>query len=42
MVHIDEIACGGFIVNPHRCPDGYDCVYGHVPDVPGRCVPTVP
>lgn len=38
MVQIDQIACGGFIAHPHRCPAGYGCVYGHVPDVPGHCV----
>jgi hypothetical protein len=38
MVYIDQIACGGFIYRPHQCPAGYECVYGHVPDIPGRCV----
>lgn len=38
MVAIDDIACGGFILHPHGCPDGYECVHGRVPDLPGRCV----
>ncbi|HEX8794583.1 MAG TPA: hypothetical protein VF765_26740 [Polyangiaceae bacterium] len=38
MVAIDDIACGGFILHPHACPDGYQCVYGRVPDLPGHCV----
>ncbi len=38
MVDIDKIACGGFIAHPHQCPDGYACVYGRIPDVPGHCV----
>jgi hypothetical protein len=30
--------CGGFILNPPSCPDGYQCDFrGHVPDVPGQC-----
>jgi len=38
MVPIDQIACGGFIFNPHHCPDGWYCdYYTHVPDVAGRC-----
>jgi hypothetical protein len=42
MVAIDDIACGGFIMHPHWCPDGFDCVFGHVPDIPGRCVAVSP
>ena len=42
MVPIDQIACGGFITHPHQCPDGYGCVYGHIPDVPGSCVAVDP
>lgn len=38
MVRIDQIACGGFIAHPHQCPDGYQCVFGRIPDVPGHCV----
>src|SRR5262249_42737880 len=25
MVAVDQIACGGFVRNPHKCPDGYSC-----------------
>lgn len=38
MVAIEDIACGGFIANAHRCPDGYVCRYSRIPDVPGHCV----
>lgn len=39
MVEIKDIACGGFTMNPHKCPTGYSCdLSGHVPDVPGKCV----
>jgi hypothetical protein len=39
MVAIDAIQCGGFVVDPHKCPDAYEC---HVsfPDAPGTCVAT--
>ena len=38
MVAIDDIACGGFTMNPHKCPKGYTCELGHIPDLPGSCV----
>jgi hypothetical protein len=38
MVQPEDIRCGGFTVNPHSCPKGWTCEYGHVPDVPGNCV----
>lgn len=38
MVAPEDIRCGGFTTNPHECPKGWDCQYGHVPDVPGKCV----
>ena len=41
MVAIDDISCGGFTMNPHACPSGYDCVMNkpYVPDMPGHCEP---
>lgn len=42
MVAVDQISCGGFIVDPHRCPSGYECVFRHVPDIPGTCQPSQP
>jgi hypothetical protein len=41
MVAIDAIQCGGFIVNHHACPDGYDCTGAKNPDLPGMCTPAV-
>ena len=38
MVAIDDIACGGFTMNPHKCPKGYTCEANHIPDLPGSCV----
>jgi hypothetical protein len=38
MVNVDQIVCGGFIVHPHECPDGYECHLGRIPDVGGHCV----
>lgn len=38
MVQPEDIRCGGFTVNPHVCPKGWVCEYGHVPDIPGNCV----
>ena len=38
MVAIDDIACGGFTANPHKCPKGYTCEANHIPDLPGSCV----
>jgi hypothetical protein len=37
MVAIQDIQCGGFVANPHHCPDGYDCVSNGIPDAPGSC-----
>lgn len=39
MVAIDDIACGGFTINPHHCPAGYDCVSNNpnIADIPGSC-----
>lgn len=43
MVAIDDIACGGFTNNPHKCPDGYSCdLTGSIPDVPGSCTQDPP
>jgi hypothetical protein len=41
MVAIDQIQCGGFVANPHQCPDGYECKPNTIPDVPGTCVQCV-
>lgn len=39
MVHVEDIACGGFIMNAHQCPDGYTCDHtGKNPDTAGTCV----
>jgi hypothetical protein len=38
MVQPENVACGGFIRNAHRCPDGYTCPVRPVPDIPGKCV----
>lgn len=38
MVAIDQISCGGFVMNSHKCPDGYDCALPvGKPDIPGKC-----
>ena len=40
MVAIEDIACGGFIGNPHACPSGYVCSHSGAsinPDLPGGC-----
>jgi hypothetical protein len=38
MVAIDKIACGGFTMNPHSCPTGFDChLPANIPDAPGKC-----
>jgi len=42
MVNIDQIHCGGFIINPHECPSGYRCALGRIPDVGGQCVAVSP
>lgn len=40
----NQIACDGFIMNPHTCPAGYACYKapGTYPDMPGRCMPQIP
>ena len=30
--------CGGFIKNPPKCPGGYHCKLGQIPDQGGICV----
>jgi hypothetical protein len=42
MVSPDQIACGGFILHPHECPDGYECSQTPLADLPGRCDPVDP
>jgi hypothetical protein len=42
MVAIQDIACGGFIVQPHECPGGYVCAYTRLADLPGTCSPVTP
>ncbi len=38
MVNPEDIRCGGFTTNPHKCSAGYHCDFtGVVPDVPGHC-----
>ncbi len=38
MVKPEEIACGGFIRNRHKCPAGFHCnMAGRNPDVGGTC-----
>ncbi|HEX6835984.1 MAG TPA: hypothetical protein VF334_05390, partial [Polyangia bacterium] len=40
MILPTDIRCGGFIAPAlqHACPNGYDCHYTSVPDLPGSCV----
>jgi hypothetical protein len=40
MIDPTQIRCGGFIAPAlqHACPDGYECHYTSVPDLPGSCV----
>jgi hypothetical protein len=39
-VPVAEIACGGFTINPHSCPEGYECTGdGLARDLPGQCTP---
>ncbi len=38
MVQPQDVRCGGFTVNPHACPKGWQCKFNGVPDVPGTCV----
>ncbi len=43
MFEIDEIKCGGFMMNSHQCPTGYSCDHTGVnPDLPGKCVQDPP
>ena len=34
----EEVHCGGFVVNAHKCPPGYTCPHGKNPDVGSICV----
>jgi len=38
MVAPEDIACGGFTANPHKCAKGWKCEANKIPDVPGTCV----
>lgn len=39
LVEPEDIACGGFSINPHQCPAGWSCRGdGLAHDAPGRCV----
>lgn len=39
VVKPKDIACNGFSINPHACPEGWQCrLPGFVADVPGKCV----
>ncbi len=38
MVAPEDIKCGGFTTNPHKCPKGWTCEANKIPDVPGKCV----
>ncbi len=39
VVKPNDIACNGFTMNSHKCPDGWQCrLPDFVADVPGRCV----
>lgn len=39
LVKPKDIACGGFMLNSHSCPDGYRCQLPvGIADVPGKCV----
>ena len=31
-------SCGGFVAHPRQCAAGLNCIFSHVPDVPGTCV----
>jgi hypothetical protein len=38
VVNAASIECNGFTMNPHACPDGFQCILPeHVADVPGKC-----
>jgi hypothetical protein len=34
----EDVRCGGFIRNAHKCPPGYTCPRSKVPDVGSTCV----
>ena len=34
----EDVHCGGFIANAHKCPTGYTCPRSKVPDVASICV----
>jgi hypothetical protein len=39
MVRPEDIQCGGFVANLHKCPEGFECSFlGTHPDMPGKCV----
>lgn len=39
MVKPEDVRCGGFMMNSHKCATGYSCDHtGINPDVPGKCV----
>ena len=38
LIEPTAMACGGFVINPHSCPDGFSCQASQIPDAPGRCV----
>jgi hypothetical protein len=42
MIEPVKVRCGGFTVNPHKCPTGYSCDFPGVPDVPGYCIESSP
>jgi hypothetical protein len=38
LVAIEDVACGGHTINPHACPEGYECTGdGLAYDAPGQC-----
>ena len=43
MVNPEDVRCGGFTRNAHKCATGYSCDHtGIHPDVPGKCVKDAP
>jgi hypothetical protein len=43
MIEIADIKCGGFTLNPHSCPPGYECQGPQLAwDAPGSCVAIPP
>jgi hypothetical protein len=39
MILPGDISCGGFVANPHTCPDGMSCMAASkMLDAPGKCV----